>query len=206
MNRCFIFGALPVTSLPVLPGEGDYRIAADKGIVTMQHFGIEPDLVVGDFDSLGYDPGYANQVTLQVRKDDTDTAHAMEMAFAEGYRDFVVYGCVGGRLEHSFANIQLADDLTKRGARVLFIGERECFTVIRDGSISFPAEYRGRISVFALTNVCWGVTIRGLSYELENAVLQNTVPLGVSNEFTGSAAQISVETGSLLIIRDRQDL
>jgi len=200
---CYIFGALPVTELAHTIGEGDFLIAADKGIDTMEKFHLKPDMVVGDFDSLGYVPRNEHLVKLNVRKDDTDTAHAMNLAFDAGYRDFVIYGAVGGRLEHTIANIQLASDFAQRGADVLFVGEREFFKVLNGGKLEFPETTKGRISVFALSEKAQDVSIRGLSYEVEAVTLENRTPLGVSNEFVGKKSDISVENGQILVIWDR---
>lgn len=198
--RCFIFGALEVECLPYLPAEGDLVIAADKGYETLKKLNITPNIIVGDFDSLGYIPKEANVEKLNVRKDDTDTAHAVDIGFERGFKEFIVYGGVGGKLDHSIANIQLARSIAKRGGRAVFIGDTESFTVIKDGSISFDESRTGRISVFSLSDESTGVSETGLSYALENATLTNDFALGVSNEFVGKKSEVSVKNGYLLIV------
>lgn len=198
--RCFIFGALEVKCLPYLPAEGDLVIAADKGYETLKKLNITPNIIVGDFDSLGYIPKEANVEKLNVRKDDTDTAHAVDIGFERGFKEFIVYGGVGGKLDHSIANIQLAKSIAKRGGRAVFIGDTESFTVIKDGSISFDESRTGRISVFSLSDESTGVSETGLSYALENATLTNDFALGVSNEFVGKKSEVSVKNGYLLIV------
>ena len=200
MDRCFIFGALPVEKMPVKPDSSDCIIAADKGYDVALSLGLTPDLVVGDFDSRGEAPDVENLVRLQVRKDDTDVGHAVELGFERGYTDFVVYGAVGGLLDHTFANVAIAHDIVRRGGSALFIGEEYSFTVIRNGSLNLPARKSGRISVFALGGTAQGITIKGLSYELEKTSLPCTSHLGVSNAFIGKEAQISVQDGALLIV------
>ena len=198
--RCFIFGALEVKCLPYLPAEGDLVIAADKGYETLKKLNITPNIIVGDFDSLGYIPKEANVEKLNVRKDDTDTAHAVDIGFERGFKEFIAYGGVGGKLDHSIANIQLAKSIAKRGGRAVFIGDTESFTVIKDGSISFDESRTGRISVFSLSDESTGVSETGLSYALENATLTNDFALGVSNEFVGKKSEVSVKNGYLLIV------
>lgn len=200
--RCFIFGALEVKSLPYLPVDGDLVIAADKGYETLKKLNISPDIIVGDFDSLGYIPKEIGVEKLNVRKDDTDTAHAVEIAFKKGYKDFVFYGCAGGRLDHTIANIQLAKHIASVGGSSLFVGNEEAFTVIKDGSISFDEGRHGRVSVFSLSDISTGVTEEGLLYALNDSTLYNDNPLGVSNEFTGRPSKISVKNGYLLIITE----
>ena len=72
-------------------------------------------------------------------------------------------------------------------------------TLIRDGTVRIPAGYR-HVSVFSYTERCWGVTLRGLSYPLEDGELDQNFPLGVSNSMVEDSASVSVKEGSLLII------
>lgn len=204
MQRCFIFGALPVNELSEKPQKGDLIIAADKGYDRVIDLGLTPDLVVGDFDSLGDAPQADNVVRLNVRKDDTDVGHAVELGFERGYSDFVVYGAVGGLLDHTLANAAIAHDIAARDGRALFIGEEYSFTVIHDSTLELPVRESGRISVFALGGTACGVTIKGLSYELEDYDLPCTSHIGVSNAFIGMQAAISVKNGDLLIVYQTQ--
>lgn len=199
MSRCLIFGALATERLPIDPQPGDLVIAADRGFDRAAALGIHPDLVVGDYDSLGRTPDFSPRIDLPVRKDLTDMAKAVETAFDRGYREFHIFGAAGGKLDHTVANIQIAGDLAERGAWAVFYGP-ENFTVIRDGGVSFSPDCRGRISVFSLSERSQGVTISGLSYELTDGELSALTPLGVSNEFTGRPARISVNRGRLLIV------
>ena len=200
MNRCFIFGALKVSRLPIKPASGDFIIAADQGYDNMLSLGLVPDLVVGDFDSLGKIPDRENVITLPVRKDMTDVGYAVEKGFEHGCREFILYGAVGGVLDHTFANVAIAHDIARRGARALLIGEEYSFTVLHDSSITFHARQSGRISVFALDGMAEGVTIRGLSYEVEDFDVACTDHIGVSNAFIGKEAEISVRKGDLLVV------
>lgn len=200
MSRCFIFGALPVEYMPEKPTDGDLVIAADKGYDTAISLGMTPDITVGDFDSRGSAPDVENLVRLNVRKDDTDVGHAVELGFERGYSDFVVYGAVGGLLDHTIANIAIAHDIALRGGRGLFIGEDQSFTVICNSSLSFEPRDDGRISVFSAGGAARGVTVRGLSYEVCDIELPCNSHLGVSNSFVGTKAEISVSDGCLLII------
>lgn len=200
MRRCFIFGALGVSFFPEKPREGDFVIAADAGFDRARALGIVPDMLIGDFDSMGYEPDFDNIIRLNVRKDDTDVGHAIETARSMGYDDFVIYGAVGGKVDHTVANIQLALKIAKAGGKSLFIGEAESFTVIKNSSRRFSKRDGGRISVFSLAEKSEGVTIRGLSFEMENGTLESDFPLGVSNAFIGEEALVKAESGELLIV------
>lgn len=204
MKRCFIFGALPVGKLFEKPCEGDLVIAADKGYATVRQLGLCPNLVVGDFDSLGMIPEADNLVQLNVRKDDTDLEHAARLALEKGCDDFIIYGAVGGKLDHTLGNIAVAEMIALSGGKSLFYGDDSSFTVIRNCAITLPAYDSGRISVISLSAVSRGVSVSGLSYEAEGIDLPRAVTRGISNAFIGKPSRISVTDGTLLIVFDTE--
>ncbi len=197
MKTCYIFCALPVSSLPSVDPD-DLVIAADAGY--QQLGGIKPHLVVGDFDSLGFVPREEAVVELPVRKDDTDALFAVKLGLSRGFKRFVLLGSVGGRLDHTLANIQALAYLTTRGARGVLAGEREKITMLQNSSLNFFGTPEGIISVFAYGGTAKGVTEENLAYPLDRATVTTDFPIGVSNEFTGQPARVTVEEGCLLVI------
>ena len=113
--------------------------------------------------------------------------------------DFDSLGFVGGRPDHTFANYQTLCYISRRGGRgfLCFNGYTAC--CITDGEMNFTAR-EGTLSVFAMRGKAEGVTLRGVLYPLESTVLSYDFPLGVSNEFTGKPATVSVKKGTLLVI------
>ncbi len=198
MKRCIIFGALPVTSLPFSVCSDDFIIACDKGILWTEKLNIKPDLIIGDFDSLGTIPAGDNVLRLPVMKDDTDTGFAIKTAIEKGFREILVLGCVGGKLDHSFANISLSGYCAQRGVRAIFFGEDMRFCAVKDGSITLPPA-KSRFSLFALSE-CSGVCINGGLYPLKNTELSPMFPLGVSNSQTGENLNVSVENGTAVLM------
>lgn len=198
---CYVVGAMSLSmNLRPYPAPGDYVIAADRGYDSLMAFGVNPDLVVGDFDSLGYAPQHPNVIQLPAEKDDTDMVYALRKGLELGYRRFVLLGGVGGRLEHTYANLQLLDFLTTQGAQGFLAGEKTVATALRGGTIEFPAAMSGYLSVFCNSGTASGVTLEGLKFPLENTELNGSFPLGVSNEFTGLPAKVQVKDGSLILI------
>lgn len=202
MKRCLIFCAAGFDTLLEPIREDDYVIAADGGFGHTEALGLRPDAVLGDFDSLGYTPAGAN--VFPVEKDDTDAMLAVRHGLSLGLREFLIYGGLDGpRLDHTFANVQTLEFLTKHGAYGYLIGKDYILTVVKDGSARFSAGAEGTISVFCVGADAQGVTERGLYYPLEDAVLTSSFPLGASNHFTEVEAEISVKQGSLLLIWNR---
>ena len=204
MGSCIIFCTAGFEALARPIGAGDHVIAADGGLRHTRKLGITPDTVLGDFDSLGFTPEGAN--VFPVEKDDTDAMLAVRRGLQLGYREFLLYGSLDGpRLDHAVANFQTLQYLADHGAVGYLIGNTTMVTVVKDGSISFPAGATGTVSVFCMGPDAQGVTLEGLYYPLQNGTLTPGFPLGVSNHFTGANAKISVEKGSLLVLWDREN-
>ena len=196
---CFIVGAMDPGEMAPIP-ENSLLIAADGGLTHLERRGLLPHLIVGDFDSLGRVPEGDNIIHHPVEKDDTDTMLAIKTGLARGYRDFILYGCLGGRLDHTYANLQSLSYLAEHGASGFLLGAGIAATVIRNSRLDFTPSHQGTISVFCPDGEARGVDLTGLYYPLRDAVLTSAFPLGVSNQFTGKAASIAVKEGSLLVM------
>lgn len=175
-------------------------IAADAGVEHLKAQGIAPDWVVGDFDSLGHLPEEDNIIRHPVEKDDTDMMLAVKTALEHGCRRLVLYGGVGGHLDHTYANLQTLAYLADHGASGYLLGDGTVSTVVKNGLLRFGPEHRGRVSVFCPGEPARGVDLVGLYYPLRDATLTSGFPLGVSNSFTGQNASVSVRQGSLLVM------
>ena len=201
MGKCLIFCAGEVASLAEPVENRDCIIAADGGLVHVRTLGLEPDVILGDFDSLGYVPGDAR--VFPVEKDDTDAMLAVRQGLKLGYGTFLLYGSLDGpRLDHTLANFQTLQYLADQNAVGYLVGKHYIATVIKNGSVCFPETARGILSVFCMGADARGVTIEGLQYSLEDGVLTAGFPLGVSNHFMGQPARVAVESGSLLVLWD----
>jgi thiamine pyrophosphokinase len=201
---CYIFGAGERYGSPPPPASGDFVIAVDGGYDYAVSCGITPDLLIGDFDSISEIPEFENTITLPKIKNDTDMSAALREGFEKGYRTFYIYGGTGGRISHTLANIQSIADASRRGGRGFLFDKDSVITVIHNSYIEFGADAKGFISVFAFGDIAEGVTESGLKYSLTEAVLRNTYPLGVSNEFCGKPSRISVKNGTLTIVYSSQ--
>ena len=198
---CYIVGAAALDGRLPKPEPGDYLIAADAGYAALRASGLEPDFVMGDFDSLGAPPEHPNVETHSVIKDDTDLMLAVRWALARGWRRFRIYGALGGkRLDQTLASLQTLRFLAENGARGLLVGDGWNVLLLQNGSLRFPREAAGWLSLFTSGDRAGGVTLRGLKYELTDAELTCTFPLGVSNEFLGTEATISVRKGSVFVL------
>ncbi len=196
---CYIVGAGACEGISINKNENDYIISADGGYAHLLKIGIEPNLAVGDFDSLGYIPNSTKTLVHKPEKDDTDMFLAICEGIELGYKKFLIYGGLGGRFDHSLANIQCLNYLAEKNLTAWLWGENTALTVIKNRKINLPKRENGYISVFANSEKAENVDISGLKYELKNGNLTATHPLGVSNEFIGKKSEISVKNGRLSI-------
>lgn len=200
MSICYIVGAGECSDLRIEKEKNDFIIAADGGYRYLLSANIKPDIVIGDFDSLDKIPQCENIIKLNPVKDITDMNAAVDIGIEKGYSEFVIYGALGGRFDHSLANIQLIAHLSQNGKKAKICDGKTVITAVTDGKISLDSSYKGYISVFSHSDVCENVSISGLKYTLENATLKNMFPLGVSNEFTGADSEIVIGKGTAIIV------
>ena len=146
---CYIVGAGPIEDLHLKPSEKDFVIAADAGYLQMAGLSVVPDLVVGDFDSMGQKPNHPNVVVYPKEKDATDTLLAIDEA-APRYRKYDLGG-LGGRWTILW-QISRRFPTSPKTPRLSVVTVR---VVIKDGCITFDSKRKGIISVF-----CCGETVR----------------------------------------------
>lgn len=201
---CYIVGAGDVyTKARIKAKEEDYIICADGGYAHRTLLGKEPDLVVGDFDSYGKIPDTQRKIVAPREKDETDMMLAVNEGLKKGYKEFVIYGGLGGdRFEHSVANVQLLSYICSEGARGTLIHKGKLLTAFRNSKINFKEEKTGYVSVFSLCDESHGVNIKNLKYEVNDFTLKANLPIGISNEFIGKESTVSVKDGTLLVIYD----
>ncbi len=185
-----------------------FVIAADSGLYHCQAAEIEPDLLVGDFDSYSDDiPDLKEIIRLPTHKDDTDLLFAARCGKERGYSEFLIFGGYGSRPDQNFAMLQTLKWLNENveNARV----EARCVGfsayILKNGSISFKADTVCYLSVFAFSGEAHGVNITGAGYPLSNAVLTDTFPIGVSNTLDFDTT-VSVADGTLLIMTVKKDI
>ena len=201
-RRCVVFTALCVGAAAdaYAPRENDYILCADAGYTIARDLGVQPDVVIGDFDTLPA-PENENILRFPVEKDEPDSMLCVNYGLQMGIRDFLIVGGIGGRLDHTLANLQTLIYIAQRGGRAELCDGNICISAVQDGEIRIPRT-PGKLSVFALSGRCEGVYIRGAKYNVENAVLTPDYPLGMGNDFVEDFATIGVKKGTVLVLRE----
>lgn len=206
-KRCVIVGGAGIRDYGVIRSllrEDDFCIYCDSGLRHLQGLGAQPDLVVGDFDS-HENPGLqAETIVLPREKDDTDTVFAVKTAYARGFRDFLLLGAVGDRLDHTLANVYALLWLHRRGAAACAADDFSEMEIVSCRPVRIPDTF-AYFSLAAVAGDAHGVTVKGAKYPLENGTIECDYQYGVSNEvLPGQTAEVSAADGELLLIRDRR--
>ncbi|MBQ8831760.1 MAG: thiamine diphosphokinase [Oscillospiraceae bacterium] len=207
MKICHIIGAVPV-DVEINPHEGDLIIAADGGLDSLKKTGIGPHVFLGDMDSVT-DPDLPDSVDVvkhPVEKDDTDTALAIEYASIRGFDNFILYGCIGGALDHTLGNMSLLKGMAEKGKTAVFVDGKYGITAFSKRRLEFLKDAHGRVSVFSLSDSCVGVDICGFKYETDKVLLSSTVTLGVGNEFVGKEASVCASSGTIAVYTEVENL
>lgn len=188
-------------SSPDLDLKYDILIACDKGYGYAKNMRLTPDVVIGDFDSFTgvIDPDI-KVLRYPIEKDDTDTMLAVKYALNEGCDRIVICSALGGRMDHTIANIQSMAYAASHGALCEIMSENEYMRTFTGGKTRVKERDGYSISLFSLSDECKDLSIEGAKYNLKNATLTNIFPLGYGNSREHDYVTISMSSGILLIV------
>ena len=205
MSRCVIVGGAEIRDYPTirqyLRGD-DFFLFCDSGLRHMEGLNAAPDLIVGDFDSHANPNLPVETIILPCEKDDTDTVFAMKTAVERGFCDFLLLGVIGGRLDHTLANVSALLWLHHQGKTAVAVDDYSELEIVSANAVQIPPRYPF-FSLLNISGTAEGITIKNAKYPLENAAIQCDYQYGVSNEvLPGKIAEVSVSKGELLLIKD----
>lgn len=202
-SRCVVIGAGEIADYSAIAAkikDDDFIICADGGYKRAEKLGVKPDIIVGDFDSSDFPENYGCEIIkLKPEKDETDLFAAVEKGYNLGYRNFFLLGCLGGRFDHTLANITLLAYWKDKNADVIIADEINQIFILSPGVYSFR-KMKVKISFFAFSEKVEGLTLNGFKYPLKDYTLLNDCGLCVSNEITENACTVEFSTGKLLTI------
>ena len=201
IKKCYIFAGSPDAECNGIEFESRYVICADGGYELAKKLGIKPDVIIGDFDTYKDKlPDNCEVIKHPAEKDDTDTMLAAKLAIERGYNHITICGAIGGRLDHTIANIQTLRYILKHEAYGELIGDGN-YVTMQGAGIKVYSRMKGYyFSIFSYTDECTGVSLTGFKYPLKNGVIKSNFPIGVSNMIIGKSGIVSLESGILLIV------
>lgn len=208
-STCYIFGGYTEEfSLEILKKikEEDFIICADKGVLTAKRYGINPNLIIGDFDSYKGEIIYnCNVIRLPEEKDDTDLHYAAKKAAELGFEKVVLSGVTGGRLDMTLATIATLSLLDSKGVKATVLDSSQQIFITHTSLTIKRPDYNAHLSVFPMGDRAEGVSIKGAYYSVDNLTLTQDFPIGVSNFFLKDSVQISVNKGTVIVLLVKKD-
>lgn len=208
MNECIIIGSAPIEDPSVFKEyhmEDAFLICADGGLDQANAAKLHPDLVVGDFDSAKSRPGAnVETVRLSTDKDETDMMAAVDEGLRRGYKDFVLLGALGGRFDHSYANLCVLQHILSKGGHGMLANAHEKVFVMPGGRLHLRNMRGHTASVFPFGTANATITYTGMKYPLTEHVLTSDSSRGISNIIESDDATVTVLGGNVLIyVTDR---
>ncbi len=187
------------------PEKGDLIIAADAGYLTAQKMGITPNIVLGDFDTLGDEniPDGVECLRVPAEKNDTDTQLAVRTAIERGAGEIVIVGGLGGRIDHTLSTLAILEDLWERkNDRIYAIltDGKNRVRFIRGSGVILPRSQYRYFSLIAADETVKGITLDGCKYPLKNGRISRRHQWAVSNEIVGNCALVEIKRGGAWII------
>lgn len=184
--------------------EADLTIAADRGLEAFDAAGVEPNLLIGDMDSIEPDilaryEGKLEERKLNCIKDDTDGVDALDVALKRGATDITFLGSVGREARSCRLPCHACLSSAHRRSQERILSEdAEIWRV--DGESVLRGMKGETISLLPLGEA-EGVSIEGCFYPISDYTLTSDYPIGVSNVVTADEARVSVRKGDLILFR-----
>lgn len=186
-----------------------YIIGVDKGLEILDRLGFEANLAVGDFDSVPPDikqkyQSRENTVSLNAKKDYSDTHIAILEALKQKPDTIIIVGATGGRIDHMLANISLLGICEAENVPAYIIDENNKIRITNKPiSIKKTSRYGKYISLIPYTDKVTGVNLSGFKYKLTDATLVRDETIGISNEIEREEGFITFKSGRLIVIESK---
>ena len=188
-------------SVPVIDAE---YIGADRGALYLAQQGIPMSTAIGDFDSVSDNEKElirtmsGRMIVLNPIKDATDSEAAIRTAADEGYSRILVYGGLGGRMDHTLINLRLAAEYT---GRLYLLDEHNEISVRETGIYCYCRDEYKYFSVLPLGDA--SISLSGMKYPLDHRRITMDDLYTTSNEITDAYGTLHVHSGKVIVIRSR---
>ena len=187
----------------------DYIICADGGANHAYKMNITPNYIIGDLDSINKEiiDFYKKQNVLfeefPSKKNETDSELCILLSKSLNASKIDLFGTLGGRIDHTLANINLLYYIREQEIIPRIISEQEEIYIATNECVKIKGKEKDIISIIPIKGDVKGITLENLEYPLNNYDMNYSTPLGISNIMLSEECKIAVKKGSLLIIRNK---
>ncbi len=175
-------------------------IGIDRGAYLAICEGLSLRCAIGDFDSVSAEElacikAHCPIEKLPTHKDETDSEKGILYAQAQGYQTIILYGGLGGRMDHTLANLYL---VMHRDWNVILMDDHHIICKLKKGTYEIPKRFT-YLSFLALEPTT--ITECGVAYPLQKRKITPYDIYTISNEISDSHATITIHEGSVLMIQ-----
>lgn len=204
MKRCVIIGGADINNYDYILkylSKDDFYIFCDSGLRHQKKLNIEPNLIVGDFDSYDNPNLNVETIVLPCEKDDTDTVYAVKEAIKRGFEEFLLIGVVGQRLDHTLGNVSILLLLDSLGKKAKIIDDYSEMEIVSNQT-AFIEDTFSYFSLLNISGTAKGITIENAKYNVSDVEISCEYQYGISNEvLPGKISKVSIKEGKLLLIK-----
>lgn len=191
-------GTFPQHEIPLRYLKNATRIVCcDGGTQNLILYGMQPDAIVGDLDSLTDDLAarFADRIFPDGNQDTNDLTKAVSWCSKMGYKDIVIIGATGKREDHTIGNISLLTEYIEDINVIMVTDTGIFYPFMRNCQItSFPGQ---QVSIFAIDPET-EVTSHGLRYPLKSTKIRNWW-FATLNEATGDGFSLKFKGGRVIV-------
>ena len=190
----------------------DVIISVDAAITKLEKINVSPHIMVGDFDTLSDEERLKKYEKLNVEivkhdpiKDFSDSELAVDRAVKDDIKNIAVFGALGKRFDHAFANILILQKYKKIGVDITIYDKYNKIYVKSNHFILEREKLLGKyISFFSLEGQNFMEKLEGVKYPIKNRIIDNiaTPSLYISNEIKGDKLEAKL-SGDLLVVESR---
>lgn len=183
----------------------EYVICADGGLEKANDLGVVPNIILGDFDSVNssvlsnYKSLNIETVAYPSEKDYTDMELAINHAVEKGFKEIVLIGASGTRLDHTVANMLFIERFYKRNINIKIIDNNNIIQMVTD-NMAIPYRENYYVSIIPFSDNIEGLTLKGFKYPLNNVKVERGSTLCISNEISENIGVIQLKKGSAFVI------
>lgn len=182
----------------------EYVICADGGLEKAEKLGLTPNIIIGDLDSVNklvlkkYLDINIELIKYPSEKNYTDMELAIEHAIEKGFKNIILIGATGSRLDHTIANVMLIEKYYKNGIHIQVIDNNNIIQVV-DKSIEIMNKKDYFVSIVPITDSIEVVSLIGFKYPLNNVNVKRGSTLCISNQIIHEKGSIKLDKGIALV-------
>jgi len=207
MKKCIILanGKPPKKRVITFFQKKGYKklICADGGANSALKMNLVPDFIIGDLDSISTDAlkefKSSSKIIRLKRQNDTDVEKCLKYAIKNNFKETLLFGVTGNRLDHTFCNLGIVKKFSSQ-IEISLVAENsylESYT----GKTILNTHPKETISIYGFDKKT-KITSSGLKYSL----FQTALPFGekesTSNVATGDSVKLDISGGRIFVIRD----